>query len=102
MNFSGYYRVRYDRDNAAYLLNDLSDLWLDDRVQVVSDMVELARLGFSPVSDALNALSSMKNEMSPYPWLAILGSAHKTLSLFRGTELEDMFTVSGCSVGLAS
>uniref|UniRef100_A0A146MHD0 Aminopeptidase n=2 Tax=Lygus hesperus TaxID=30085 RepID=A0A146MHD0_LYGHE len=89
---AGYYRVRYDRENAGYLLNDLSDLWLDDRVQVVSDMVELARLGFSPVADAMKAMSWLKDEISPYPWLALLGSAHKTLSLFKGTELEDMFT----------
>lgn len=85
--------MRYDRENAGYLLNDLSELWLDDRVQVVSDMVELARLGFSPVAEGMKAMAYLAEEISPYPWLALLGSAHKQLGLFKGTELEDMFTV---------
>ncbi|XP_014240064.2 aminopeptidase N-like [Cimex lectularius] len=88
---ASYCRIRYDSTNAKFLLNDLSNFWIDDRVLVLSDMLELARIGFAPVEGTFDALTFLKDELSPYPWLALLSSTSKTVSFFEGTELESIY-----------
>lgn len=90
----GYYTVRYDDRNSLLLADDLENLPLLERLQVFGDILELGRLGQSPIELSLDVLIHFKVETSPFPWFLFLASVPKYMTLLKSTPLESTFMVS--------
>ncbi|XP_030841204.1 aminopeptidase N-like [Strongylocentrotus purpuratus] len=72
----GYYRVNYDNENWARLIQQLVDNHLvfptENRAQLISDALTLARVGRVDYPIALDLTLYMENEEDYVPWEALL------------------------------
>ena len=90
----GYYSSRYDLMNTLLLGEELDQLPLLERIQVLGDILQLGYLGQTPVEMSLNFVLHFKAEVSPLPWFPLLESVPKYMALFKGSEGEEGFAVS--------
>ncbi|KAK6617703.1 hypothetical protein RUM44_005291 [Polyplax serrata] len=91
LDVSGLYRVNYDERNwallAAYLINeDYSDISVLNRVQIIDDLLDLARSGDIPYERALEATGYLRRETHFLPWKAALSNFDFITRMFRSKD----------------
>lgn len=88
---SGLYRVNYDERNwgliISYLLNEnFAEISPINRVQIIDDLLDLARSGEISYERALDATSYLNREKHFLPWKAALSNFDFISRMFRSTD----------------
>lgn len=91
VNCTGFYRVNYDLENWARLLNELEDnpqnIPLLNRGQLIDDAFNLARAKQVSVTLALNATRFLRNETDYLPWDSALSNLEYFIHMFDRSEV---------------
>ncbi|XP_065888501.1 puromycin-sensitive aminopeptidase-like [Dysidea avara] len=89
----GFYRVNYQSDMLAGLLQAVSDGSLDtrDRIQLIDDVLALAQAGVGSTVKVLELLSAYANEKEFTVWETLIGSLGTLNRLLSNTDYHDKF-----------
>jgi len=96
--FSGMYRVNYDYDNWAMLVDELlsenyTRIPVINRVQIIDDLLDFARAGEISYQQALDATTYLRQEFHYLPWKAAFTSFEFLSRMLRSTEASRVFKV---------
>ncbi|XP_072292126.1 alanyl (membrane) aminopeptidase-like b [Eucyclogobius newberryi] len=91
VNCAGYYRVNYDLNNWARLMNEMEtkpqNIPLLNRGQLIDDAFNLARAQLVGVSLALNSTRFLSNETEYIPWQFAVKNLHYFVLMFDRSEV---------------
>lgn len=90
-NATGYYRVNYDQENWNRLSQQLhatNSIPMSSRVQLIDDVMTLARFGHVPYSVALNLIQYIKTETYYTPVAVALGQLEELDRSVRGLQVN--------------
>lgn len=91
VNCAGFYRVNYDLENWARLINELEtnprSIPLLNRGQLIDDAFNLARAKQISVSLALNSTRFLQNEIDYLPWDSAMSNLHYFVQMFDRSEV---------------
>jgi glutamyl aminopeptidase len=91
LNFMGYYRVNYDKQNWLKIINQLKENHLvfssTERAALIFDSFTFARVGYIDYSIALDLASYLINEQDYVPWKSFFKSI---------TYIDNLLSTSSC------